>query len=279
VDRQALEAALSVTRSILHDAITTSSYKGKTTSNGQEAKNAAIRSSGPIQQVHTVVRDSIFNLLSSKGVNASIWPPMGKTSPELKVSGLLKAKNQDIAVTVDEHVKEIVETGVNAGLVDPIGIKATNSSMVIGVRSQLSSLEKNFDTLAERAFAETLNLRLRAPGITLGEVYLVPVNEFDDASLKLNEMGFKRSKINLEKFVRIFNAITGEQSDQELNSLYKYNQTALVVADFAEPKVRVLWTQSDVADVFGSKVAQEMVSLLPWSFTERIVETYLKLKC
>jgi hypothetical protein len=276
MERSALESALSVTRSILNDAITTASYNGKIASNGQEAKNAAIRSSGPIRQVHTVVRDSIFGLLRSKGIRASIWPPMGETSPELKVTGLLKAKNQDIAVTVDEHVNEIIETGVNAGLTDPIGLKATNSSMVIGVRSQLSSLEKNFDTLAERAFAETLNLRLRAPGITLGEVYLLPVNEFDDVSLKRNEMGFKKTKINLEKFVRIFNSITGDQSGLNLSALYKYNQTALVVADFSEPNVKVLWTESEIAEVFGSRVAKDMAGLLPGPFTERIVAKFLK---
>lgn len=271
----ALEAALSITRKILHDAITSASYNGKNAANGQEAKNAAIRSSGPIQQVHTIVRDSIYSALANRGVSAEIWPPLGKTSPELKVTGLLKAKNQDIAVTIDDHVKEIVDTGVNAGLVDPVGYAATNSSMVVGVRSQLSSLDKNFDTLAERAFAETLNLRLRAPGITLGEVYLVPVNEFDDASLKRNEMGFRTSKINLDKFVRIFNAITGEQLENDLNSLYKYNQTALVVADFSKPEVRVLWTEAEVAENFGDEVARSMIDLLPGTFTDRIVESFL----
>jgi hypothetical protein len=278
LDRIALEAALSVTRQILSDAITTASYNGKSAANGQDAKNAAIRSSGPIQQVHGIVRDSIYSALASRGVLPQIWPPLGKSSPELKVTGLLKAKNQDIAVTIEPHVKEIVGTGVNAGLVDPIGFQATNTSLVIGVRSQLSSLEKNFDTLAERAFAETLNLRLRAPGITLGEVYLVPVNEFDDAALKRNEVGFRSSKINLDKFVRIFNAITGEQTESDLNSLYKYNQTALIIADFSQPQVKVLWTQSEVEEHFGEKIASSMVGLLPSTFTERIVDTYLKSK-
>ena len=275
MERRALEAALSVTRRILYEAITTASYNGKIKSDGQEAKNAAIRSSGPIQQVHTVVRDSIHSALNKRNMDHKIWPPPGKTSPELKVTGLLKAKKQDVAVTIEPHAKEVVGTGVNKGLIDSLGLKATNSSLVIGVRSQLSSLDKNFDTLAERAFAETLNLRLRAPRITLGEVYLLPVCEFDDDALKRNEFDFRKSKIDLEKFIRIFNAITGDPSAEDLDSLYKYNQTALVIADFSQTKVKVLWTESEVAQHFGKNAARSMLSLLPSTFTERIVQDYL----
>jgi hypothetical protein len=78
---------------------------------------------------------------------------------ELKVTGLLKAKDQDICFTVDEHKEEKIKTGVEAGSTDPVGFHATNRALVVGVRSQLSSVAKNFDTLVERAFAETLNLR------------------------------------------------------------------------------------------------------------------------
>lgn len=273
--RSELETALTETRNILHDAIITASFGGKSSANGQEAKNAAIRSSRPIQKVHTVIRDSIYSELKRRGANAEIWPPIGSNSPELKVTGLLKAKNQDIAVTVEKHISELIDTGVHSGKIDPIGLKATNSALIIGVRSQLSSLEKNFDTLAERAFAETLNLRLRAPKITLGEVYLVPVNEFDDRSLKENKFGFKNSPINLDKFVRIFKAITSDKSGINRDSIYKYNQTALIVADFSKPQVRVLWTKDELAERFGNDVASEMVPLLPGTFTESIVQTYL----
>jgi hypothetical protein len=274
MERSALENALSETLKILSDAIITSSYKGKIQSNGQEAKNAAIRSSAPIRQVHTVVRDSIYAELVDRGMKAQVWPPLGQYSPELKVTGLLKAKNQDVTITVDAHTPEIISTGVNAGKVDPIGLKATNSSLVIGVRSQLSSLEKNFDTLAERAFAETLNLRLRAPRITLGEVYLVPIHEFADSDLKNNVVGFKNSVINLDKFIRIFKSISGKKNGDELNSLYKYDETALIVADFSSPQVKILWTEEEIARTFGEQTALAMESLLPSTFTRRIVDAY-----
>ena len=44
----------------------------------------------------------------------------------------------------------------------------------------MSSLAKNADTLFERIFAKSLNLHMRYPNIVLGEVYLIPVYEYDD---------------------------------------------------------------------------------------------------
>ena len=48
----------------------------------------------------------------------------------------------------------------------------------------MSSLAKNSDTLFERTFAEAQNLHMRYPDIVLGEVYLIPVHEYDDDMVK-----------------------------------------------------------------------------------------------
>lgn len=272
--RSELEDALSELRRILADAITTATYNGEVSPNGQAAKNAAIRSSTPIQKVHQVVQRSIYDELISLGLTADIWPPIGRTSPELKVSGLLKSKDQDVAVTVDPHVREVLSSGVMAGTIDPVGFHATNRALVVGVRSQLSSVEKNFDTLAERAFAETLNLRLRCPDITLGEVYLLPLNEFDDAALKTNRVGFKRNKINLLKFAKFFNAITESSIGANPAEIYEYNATALIVADFSSPQVRILWTPEEVEAEFDKITADAVSPILPSQFTKRISEHY-----
>ena len=275
LEKKQLEGALSVTRKILEDAITTSSYGGDRKKNGQEAKNAAIRSSGPIQQLHGIIAESIYKNLVALGLKPSVWPPLGATSPELKVTGLLKAKDQDISFTVDQHVKEQINTGVEAGRIDPIGLNATNRALVVGVRSQLSSLAKNFDTLVERAFAETLNLRLRAENITLGEVYLIPLREFDDESLKNNRWGLKQTLIDLPKFARIFNAITDPNYRKNPTDLYKYNATMLLVADLSSKNVKILWDENDVAEHFGEQIASDMKPLLPCHFIQRISEAYI----
>ena len=272
--RDGLENALSVARDIIVTAIKTSSYGGEKKKNGQEAKNAAIRSSGPIQQIHSIIEEAIYKKLLDLGISPEVWPPIGAKSPELKVTGLLKAKDQDICFTVDKHEEELITPGVEAGRIDPIGIRATNRALAIGVRSQLSSIEKNFDTLVERAFAETLNLRLRAPNITLGEVYLLPLNEFDDDALKNNNVGFKPKTINLQKFTKIFNAITDPEYRQDLSDLYKYNATMLIVADFSKKRVKVLWDEEDVKSVFGEEIAEQMTRLLPCNFIGEIAQSY-----
>jgi len=276
LDRTTLEDALKVTRRILVEAITTSSYGGDLKRNGQEAKNAAIRSSAPIQQLHGVIAEAIYGSLTNTGLIPQVWPPIGRTSPELKITGLLKAKDQDISFTVDRHKAETIQTGVEEGRIDPVGFHATNRALVVGVRSQLSSLAKNFDTLVERAFAETLNLRLRTPNITLGEVYLIPLNEFDDDSLKSNRIGFRNSLVDLGKFARIFNAITDPNYADNPRDLYKYNSTMLLVADFSRDTVKVLWDKNDVSQIFGKDIANAMFPILPCYFVERLTESYLK---
>ena len=272
--RESLESALSVSREIIVKAIETSSYGGEKKKNGQEAKNAAIRSSGPIQQVHSIVEEAIYSKLLEIGMSPNAWPPIGAKAPELKVTGLLKAKDQDISFTVDEHESELIKTGVEAGSIDPIGYTATNRALVIGVRSQLSSVAKNFDTLIERAFAETLNLRLRAPNITIGEVYLLPLNEFDDNALKQNKVGFKKAKVDVAKFTRIFNAITDPNYINHTQDLYKYNATMLIIADFSNPQVKILWDEKDVAKIFGGEIANLMQKILPCNFIDGITTSY-----
>jgi hypothetical protein len=192
------------------------------------------------------------------------------------VTGLLKAKDQDVSFTVDTHVEEVITTGVEAGRIDTVGYHATNRALIIGVRSQLSSIAKNFDTLVERAFAETLNLRLRTPNITLGEVYLIPLNEFDDDALKSNQVGFKNTFVDLAKFTKIFNAITDSNYRNNPSGLYKYNATMLIVADFKNPKVKVLWNENEVHSIFGPEIARAMSPLLPCYFIDRITESYVK---
>ncbi len=111
-----LTAALARIRSALGEAITTSSYGGKRHKNGQEAKNAAIRSSRPIQELHTLYRDSLSDALKDRYQHTfQVFPPEGQTKPELKLAGLIKSKNQDITVTNKPHTPERIEVGARAG--------------------------------------------------------------------------------------------------------------------------------------------------------------------
>jgi len=57
---------------------------------------------------------------------------------------------------------------------DYYGKDYTEKIISINVRSQFSSLAKNFDTLYERTIAEAQNLHVRCSKMCLGEVYMMP---------------------------------------------------------------------------------------------------------
>ena len=93
----------------------------------------------------------------------------------------------------------------------------------------MSSLAKNSDTLFERTFAEAQNLHMRYPNIVLGEVYLIPVHEYDDDLVKSNTVGFKTKQTNLEKYISFFNSINNRAIGGED---YAYERCALLIVDF-----------------------------------------------
>jgi hypothetical protein len=109
----------------------------------------------------------------------------------------------------------------------------------------MSSVAKNFDTLMERAFAETLNLRLRLAGLTMGEVYVLPVVEYDDVPMQNNHIVWKRRSINVSKFIKTFLAIT-HRTPENLQDLYKYERSALVLVDFRPAQPRIYLTLDEL---------------------------------
>ena len=114
----------------LEEAILKDSSKGK---------ESIIRLSEWINFIHDAVK---FELIKER-------TPLGKTKPELKIAGFLKQKkHQSIGRPLKYNNK-----------IDKYGIEYSTDTLVINVRSQMSSIEKNKDTLFERTFAEPLNLR------------------------------------------------------------------------------------------------------------------------
>lgn len=197
---------------------------------GAKGKESMIRSSALINLIHDAVKQELID----NGVkNTNIFPPFLQSKPELKLAGFLKQKDQDICVIPSNIQKNniVIDWGPLAfeRQMDPYGYDFTNNSLVINVRSQMSSLAKNSDTLFERTFAEALNLHSRYPHIVLGEVYLIPVNEYDDDLVKEKRVGFKPNHTNIEKYISFFNAINNRKDG---GADYSYERCALLVIDF-----------------------------------------------
>ena len=271
-----LRQAIRQIKTDIEQAITSASFNGKTYENGQKAKEALIRSSRLILQIHEVTKQSLEEVLCKRATPYSINPPLGHSSPELVVTGFIKKKKQDIVVLVEniQPRRELISEGLLEGTKDNLGKDVSEAAIVIGVRSQLSSVSKNFDTLMERAFAETLNLRLRLPRLVMGEVYLLPVVEYDDEAMKNNRVAFKRSNTNLGKFIRTFYGISG-RSANETDALYKYERTALILVDFRRTPPKLFMSPDDLLRAgLNTEMVKKYASLSPEGFASDITKVH-----
>lgn len=222
--------------------------------NGESGKNALIRTQKPIKLIHDVVKTAFLNA----GVHPSLINPelsrLRKVAnpparvnnrpvvlrdKELPLAGYLKTKNQDVSVVPNNiHINQEIlgfPTYLN-GFTDRYGSAFTEGVLSVNVRSQLSSVAKNFDTLYERTFAEALNFHLRLPQMVLGEVYMIVAKEYDSDSAANNTVAFKNSE-HIEKFILAFQALNNRLDITD--PLYKYERIALLIVDFsrAVPKL------------------------------------------
>ncbi|WP_100065020.1 restriction endonuclease [Miniphocaeibacter massiliensis] len=200
---------------------------------GTKGKTSAIRSSTLINLIHDAVKEQ---LIKHKVDPDLVYPRLYETKPEIKVAGFLKQKNQDITVLPRNHEKKPVKIDWGPlnfeGITDEYGMEYSSNMLIINVRSQMSSVAKNSDTLFERTFAESLNLHLRYPKVVLGEVYLIPTHEYDEELIKENRIGFKKERINLEKYISFFTAMNNRTLSDGSNEKYRYERVALLIVDF-----------------------------------------------
>lgn len=224
---RAIQKAVSEIKMLLEQAIV---------QNGEAGKHSVIRSQKPIKLIHDAVRSELIaNRIDSTRIKA-----------EIKLSGFLKKKSQDIVVFPPDFspTPELISTGFLEGKSDEYGKAFTERTLSINVRSQLSSLDKNFDTLYERTFAEALNFHVRCPRMCLGEVYMIPVYEYDVAGAQRRVVSFSKSIGRIEKYLLAFNAINGRIA---VNSDYhKYEQICLLVVDFSRMPPKIYSSDSEL---------------------------------
>jgi hypothetical protein len=270
-----LKEAVADFKVALETAITSRSYAGKLYSNGHAAKEALIKSQRLILRIHEVVKVSLHEELTKTGRKNSIFPPVGQSNPELLISGFIKAKKQDVVILFDDDLPrvEVIQEGLLAGTKDKVGKAESERSIVVGVRSQLSSVDKNFDTLMERTFAETLNLRLRLPKLVMGEVYLLPVVEYDIEAMRENRVAWESRPVKVDKFIRTFLGISGRKPQDFNDDLYKYERTSLILIDFQKTPPTVFLTLDELkeAGYLGSDYRADFHLLSPQGFASDLI--------
>ena len=286
MNRELLNTAVAEIKQVMHLAITSASYKkhgakcAKEYSSGLEAKTALIRSERLIQRIHEVTKKSIHDELKRRGIDPVIHPPLGANSPEMNVWGLLKKKKQDVVVLLGdaEPKPERIQEGPLKGQMDKLGIEATRHSIVIGVRSQLSSIDKNFDTLMERTFAETMNLRFRHPHLVMGEVYLLAVKDYDEQLMKENRVDWNDKYTNVERFISIFNSMSGRDDYQDVKSYYRYERCLLLLVDFSSnpPKIYNTLDELRADGIVSGDFDEDFSRLSPTNFSQDLVNAYVQ---
>ncbi|NJL60135.1 MAG: hypothetical protein HC887_11365 [Desulfobacteraceae bacterium] len=186
-----IQDALTEIKTALEEAIT---------EGGEEEKTALIRSQKLIKRIHESVKSEFIKA----GVDSeNIKPRLGLSEGELKLAGFFKKKDQDICIVPNDlyEKEEFSDSGLLLGEKDRYGKEYTEHIISVNIRSQLSSLAKNFDTLYERTFAESLNLHMRCPKMCLGEVYMIPVCEYDTHAAQEKKIAFADRISSIEKYL------------------------------------------------------------------------------
>lgn len=240
---------------------------------GIEAKEAMIRSSRPINNIHEAVKSSLI----SAGIEKHrIFPQLGSTSPEMKLAGFLKQKHQDVCVASKgrkpEH--EIIQEGLLQEESDYYGKEYTERVLSINIRSQISSLAKNFDTLYERTIAEAINLHVRCPRMVLGEVYMIAVKEYYPVAMKNKRIDFIDKVGAVQKYIKSFQAINGRLDHTKED--YKYEKVCLLIVDFSQTPAKIYNTNDElISDGLMPADSQANIGELTWdSFTPSILKKY-----
>ena len=248
---------------------------------GSSTYTSLIRS----QKVINLLHETIKNSLISHGVNSSlIHPPLGQSQKEKTLAGFLKFKKQDICVfpnNTSPSEENIDFNGLyNTGTTEPYGELFSEHIMAINVRSQLSSLANNIDTMYERSYAEPLNLHRRVPKMVLGEVYLISVRQLDSNAVSRREVQYKpftkSTARYLERYIKGFSALNLRSSQRDDD--FKYERVALIVADFSQNPVKIYNTTNELINdsLLPENSNASMENLCYEGFVERLIHVYEK---
>lgn len=257
----------------------TNAQRNIITTNGAKAKKSLTTSSQFINKLHEVVKISVKKELRNNSLinaNFKAHPRIGKSKPEKIINGYLKAKKQDVVFLFDTETPETIQKGPLKGEVDKVGKETTKKSIILGVRSQLSSIDKNFDTLMERAYAEALNVRLRTPETIMGEVFLLPVNEYTENVMQHNRVEFSSNKTKIKKYLSIFNAISNRKNSSSKLDYHKYERSCILIVDFQQSPVKIYETLAELKQdgIVPKNFRINFSKLSPVNFSSDLIRLY-----
>jgi hypothetical protein len=194
----------------------------------------AVRGQAFIKILHDFLAEQLDARLSKAARRRGI-----KVMREPMILGSHKPKNVDVAV------------------IDP-----TNGPLlVIGVRSQMSSVSKNVLNYYEGIVGECISLQDRFPMAVNGYVYLMP--------LRAIKVGSESQAIDHQRYARMYAQITGRAGQDYKSTRGVYDHFAYMVVDFNEEQPVLLDDLVTAAAPHAELRVDDFVDRMTATFSER----------
>jgi hypothetical protein len=196
----------------------------------------AVRGQAFIKLLHGYIADQLDARLTRFSRRRGI-----KVVKEATILGSTKPKDEDVAV------------------VDP----ENGPLLLVGVRSQMSSVGKNALNYYEMLVGECTSLQEWFPMTTHGYVYLHPLQSI--------KVGKEDESIDHKRYARMYAAATGRDKREYKNQRGRFDQFAYMVVDFGQspPIVRDDIVQASVPDL--DMTIDTFVDRLVGTFKERLI--------
>ncbi|MBI4198877.1 MAG: hypothetical protein HY535_00155 [Chloroflexi bacterium] len=158
----------------------------------------AVRGQGFIKILHRRLSDDLTARLTPDSLKRKV-----AVMQEATIFGSHKPKDVDVSV------------------IDP----ANGPLMMIGIRSQMSSVGKNVLTYYEQIIGECISLQDRFPMAVIGYIYLMPLRPI--------KAGLEHETVDHVRYSQFYDAITGREGPTYRDIRGVFDQFAYIVVDFA----------------------------------------------
>ena len=107
---------------------------------------------------------------------------------------------------------------------------------------------------------------------------MLAVKDYDEQLMKENQVGWNDEYTNVERFISIFNSMSGRDDYQDVKSYYKYERCLLLLVDFSSNPPKIYSTLDEIRTdgIVSSNFNEDFSRLSPTNFSYDLVEAYLR---
>jgi hypothetical protein len=196
-----------------------------------------------VQDPNKAVRGQGFIKILHRKLSADLTARLSRDSIRRKVAVI------EEATIFGSHKPKKVDVSV----IDP----ENGPLMMIGIRSQMSSVGNNVLTYYEEIIGECISLQDRFPMALVGYIYLMPLRPI--------KTGKERETVDHTRYSQLYDAITGREGQAYKDIRGVFDQFAYMIVDFTgnPPALR--------DDLFSSAITHDLTIS---TFVDRMIQTF-----